>query len=48
MDISTRMEDFFNGKRGTLTQGLEDSRLKLRMYATAAATSSARASPHVY
>ena len=48
MDISTRMEDFFNGKRGTLTQGLEDSRLKLRMYAAAAATSSARASPSVY
>ena len=32
-DITYRMEQFFNGSRGTLTDGLEESRKQLRMYA---------------
>ena len=32
-DITYRMEQFFNGSRGTLTDGLEESRNQLRMYA---------------
>ena len=32
-DITYRMEQFFNGSRGTLTDGLEESREQLRMYA---------------